>query len=120
MSGFESPTSPREITLLTAIKIAGDDGIFQTLCFGNILELGSDSVVLESKRELEVGDLLVLNVVFPGVRRGPEAVVSLGCAVAGVRDSAQLHYDLSIDKMCDEACRQLAEFLSMGRLERAG
>ena len=123
MSESRQPSTLRDTALLTTallttVKTAGKDGVAKTLCFGNILELGSDSLVLESKRELTAGDLLVLDVVFPGIRSGPKSVVSLGCVVEGERDSIQLHYELGIDKMCDDACRQLAEFLSQRRFER--
>ena len=98
----------RNIALLTTVKAAGDDGVLKTLCFGNILELGSDALLLETKRELDTEVALTLNIVFPGVRRGPNSVVSLGCVVVGARDAGQLHYDLSIQDMDDDAHRQLA------------
>ena len=120
MSESRLPIPLRETALLAAVKAAGDDGVVKTLCFGNILELGCDGLVLESKRDLKTGVALILNVVFPGVQRGPKPVVSLGCVVVGVRDSVQLHYDLRIEDMDDDARGQLAEFLSLRRSEREG
>jgi hypothetical protein len=117
MSKPRPPTPLRKIELLATVKAAGDEGALKTLCFANILELGGDALLLESKRELDTEVALTLNVVFPGVRRGPSSVVSLGCVVIGVRDAGRLHYDLSIEEMDDEAHRQLAEFLSLRRSE---
>jgi hypothetical protein len=120
MSEPRLPIPLRKIALLATVKAAGHDGVVKTLCFGNILELGCDALVLESKCELDTEGALILNVVFPGVRRGPNSVVSLGCVVVGVRDSGQLHYDLGIQDIDDEAYRQLAEFLSLRRSEMEG
>ena len=113
MNESRLPISLRNTRLLTTVKAAGDDGIAKNLGFGNILELESDALLLESKRELEIGVSLILNVVFPGVKRGPKSVVSLGCVVVGVRDSVRLHYDLGIKDMDDEARLQLTEFRSL-------
>ena len=120
MSKSRLPIPLRETALLAAVKAAGDDGVVKTLCFGNILELGCDGLVLESKRDLKTGVALILNVVFPGVQRGPKPVVSLGCVVVGVRDSVQLHYDLDIEDIDDETCLQLAEFRSLRGFEKVG
>ena len=112
------PIPIQGIALLATVKTANDDGVGKSVCFGNILELGSDALVLESKRELQIGAVLTLDVVFPGVQRGGKSVVSLGCAVVRVRDSSRLHYDLRIEDMDGEASRQLAEFMSLRRFER--
>ena len=120
MNGSRLPIQLRATPLLTAVKAAGDDGVAENQGFGNILELGSNALVLESKRELEIGVALILNVVFPRVQRGPKSVVSLGCVVVRVRDSIRLHYDLRIKEMDDEACLQLAEFRSLRGLEKVG
>ena len=110
----------RDTPLLTTVKAAGDDGVAKSLGFGNILELESDALVLESKRELEIGVALILNVVFPGIKHAPKSVVSLGCVVVGVRDSVRLHYDVGIEDIDDEARLQLAEFRSLRGLEKVG
>ncbi len=120
MSESRLPVPQRDTALLTTVCAAGDDGGAKTLCFGNILELESDALVLESKRELEIGAALILKVVFPGVQHGAKPVVSLGCVVVGMRDSVQLHYDLAIEKMDVEASLQLAEFRSLRGFEKVG
>ena len=120
MSESRLPVPQRDTALLTTVCAAGDDGGVRTLCFGNILELESDVLLLESKRELGIGAALSLKLVFPGVRRGPKSVVSLGCVVLGVRDSVLLHYDLGIKDMDDEARLQLAEFCSLRGIGEVG
>ena len=118
MSGTRRSIPLRDASLLASVKIACDDGTTKTLCFGNILELESDALVLESKRELEIGAALILNVAFPGVERSTKSVVSLSCVVEEARDSVGLHYDLSIEYMDDVARLQLAEFRSLRGLEK--
>ncbi len=120
MSESRLPVPQLDTALLTTVCAAGDDGRARILCFGNILELESDVLLLESKRELEIGAALILKVVFPGVQRGSKPVVSLGCMVVGVRDSVQLHYDLDIENMDDETSLQLAEFRSLRGFEKVG
>lgn len=120
MSEPRLPIPLRKNALLATVKAVGDDGVVKTLCFGNILELSCDALLLESKRELDTEVELILNVVFPGVRRGSNSVVSLGCVVVGVRDAGRLHYDLGIRDIDDEAYRQLVEFLSLRRSETEG
>ena len=120
MSEPRQPIPLRESGLLATVSATGEDGVAKTLGFGNILELESDVLLLESKRELEIGAALILKVVFPGVQRGSKPVVSLGCVVVGVRDSVRLHYDLAIENMDDEASLQLAEFRSLRGFEKVG
>ncbi len=120
MSESKLSVPQRDTALLTTVQGAGDDGVARTLCFGNILELEPDALLLESKREFEIGVALILNVVFPRVERGPKSVVSVGCVVVKVRDSVRLHYDLGIEDMDDEARLQLAEFLSRRGFEKVG
>ncbi len=115
MSESRLPIPLRQTALLATVKAEDANGIAKTLCFGNILELGCDALLLESKYPLETGVALILNVVFPGVQRGRNSVVSLGCVVVRVRDFSRLHYDLGIQDMDEEAYRQLAEFLSLRR-----
>jgi hypothetical protein len=120
MNESRLPVHLRKIALLATVKAADDNGVVKTLCFGNILELGCNALLLESKYALETGVALILNVVFPGIQRDRNSVVSLGCVVVGARDSGRLHYDLCIQDMDDEAYRQLAEFLSLRRSEMEG
>ena len=104
----------RDIELLANVKATGQDGTARTPCFGNILELGCDALILESKREQRAGDVLILSLVFPGVSHGSNTVVSLGCLVKHVLDPVRLHYRLGIEDLDDAARTQLLEFLSKG------
>lgn len=111
----ELPSPRRNIELLAAVKAADASGAVRTKCFGNILELGCDYLVLESRREQRVGDALTLSLVFPGLRSDSDSIVSLGCVVRRVRDAAELHYDLDIDDMDESARRRLIAYLSESR-----
>ena len=113
MSGLPSPR--RNIELLTAVKDADASGAVRTKHFGNILELGCDYLILESRCEQQVGDVLTLSLVFPGMRDGSNAIVSLCCVVRSVRDHAELHYDLAIEDMSETARQQLIAYLSESR-----
>ena len=115
MAGLPSPR--RNIELLTAVKAVDASGAVRTKCFGNILELGCESLILESKHEQQVGEALTLSLVFPGMRSGSNRIVSLSCVVRRVRDRAELHYDLAIEDMNETARQQLIAYLSQPRPE---
>ena len=108
----ELPSPKRNIELLTAVKAADASGAVRTKCFGNILELGCDYLVLESRREQLEGDALTLSLVFPGLRNDSASIVSLGCVVRRVRDAAELHYELAIEDMDEATRQQLVAYLS--------
>lgn len=115
MSASSPPPPRRGIELLTTVNAPGQDGAVQTRCFGNILELGFDALVLETKHEQTPGDALSLSVMFPHIKRRPRTVVTFGCVIQRVRDPARLQYDLRIENMDDDARGQLIEFLSQCR-----
>jgi hypothetical protein len=116
----ELPAPRRGIELLTAVKAVDADGAVRTKCFGNILELGLESLLLESKHEQQVGDGLTLSLVLPGLRRSSNRIVSLSCVVLRVRDPSELHYDLAIEDMGEDARQQLVAYLSQPRGEEEG
>jgi hypothetical protein len=116
----ELPSPRRNIELLTAVKAADANGVVHTKCFGNILELGCESLILESKHEQQVGEALTLSLVFPGLRNRSHRIVSLGCVVRRVRNRTDLHYDLAIEEIDETARQQLLAYLSEPRAEEDG
>jgi len=82
-----------------------------TTSFGNIIELGSEGLILESGRELDVGLRMRLDVVFPGQPRGDDPFAHLHCVIRKVQDPANLHYDLQIVEMSDSSRERLALYL---------
>ena len=108
-------TPPRRtgLELLASVKSMDPEGAVVNKCFGNILELGWDLVVLESHLQQTAGSAVMLNVVFPGQRMPRrKSIVTLYCVVRRVRDAARLHYDLAIEDMDDTARQSLFDFLS--------
>jgi len=112
------PATRRGLELLATIKAVDGAGTITTKCFGNILELGCESLVLESHREQVAGSAVLLSVVFPGRQPRSNPVVTLNCVVRRVRDRARLHYDLAIEDMNDTARERLVEFLSQPTREQ--
>lgn len=106
------PEKRRDIELLTSINAVGSDAEAGTRCFGNILELGVDSMLVESHRIQTAGSALELRVVFPGQPSRANKVAKFQCVVRRVRDRARLHYDLVIEDMSDNARERLLEYLS--------
>ena len=105
------PAMRRGLELLATIKAIDTAGTITTKCFGNILELGCDSMVLESHREQSAGAAVLLSVVFPGQQPKSNPVATLHCVVRRVRDRTRLHYDLAIEDMSDTTRERLIEFL---------
>ncbi len=112
------PATRRGLELLATIKAIDSVGTITTKCFGNILELGCESMLLESHREQVTGAAVLLSVVFPGQQPRTNPVVTLNCVVRRVRDRARLHYDLAIEDMNDTARERLVEFLSQPDRDR--
>ncbi len=105
------PATRRGLELLATIKVIDEAGANTTKCFGNILELGCDSMVLESHREQSAGSAVLLSVVFPGQQPQANPVVTLHCVVRRIRDRTRLHYYLAIEDMSDVTRERLIEFL---------
>jgi hypothetical protein len=105
------PAMRRGLELLATIKAIDAAGTITTKCFGNILELGCDSMVLESHREQSAGAAVLLSVVFPGQQPQSNPVATLQCVVRRIRDRTRLHYDLAIEDMSDVTRERLIEFL---------
>lgn len=106
------PETRRDIELLTSIRSVESDGTTTTKCFGNILELGLDAMVVESHRIQNTGASLELSVVFPGQPTRRNKVAKFYCVVRTVRDRNRLHYDLVIERMSDGSRERLIEYLS--------
>lgn len=120
-AGIENrrPAPRANIELLATIQSIESDGSMSAKCFGNILELGVDAMVLESHREQAAGTALLLNVVFPGQRPRSNPVVTFRCVVRSVRDRNRLHYDVAIEEMNDITRKSLVDYLSAPRAPRA-
>jgi hypothetical protein len=89
----------RNIDLLATIQESGEAGSRTPKSFGNIIELGSRALILETNREFQTGAQLTVNVVFPGQPRGDDPFAHLHCSVRKVHDDPKLHYDLTIVDM---------------------
>jgi hypothetical protein len=115
-----APEPRRNLALLASIRSAGPEGPAGTACFGNIIELGCEALLLESDREQQLGAELALKVVFPGQRRRENPVVTLHCVIRRVRDAARLLYDATIEHLDGESRRAIAEYLSRSRPQEDG
>ena len=86
----------RNIDLLATIQESGATGTKSPKSFANIIELGTRVLILETKRGLQVGTSLTVNVVFPGQQRGNDPFAHLHCKVRKVHDDSKLQYELTI------------------------
>ena len=100
------------IELLVAVRVVDSGNTIRNQGFGIILDLDQSSLVLESRWERRVGEVLFLSVVFPGCRRHSKRPSTLKCVVAGVRDAASLRYALTINEADDESREGLEEYLA--------
>lgn len=107
-----APEPRRNLDLLASIRSAESGASAAVPCFGNVLELGCEALLLESNREQRLGAALALKIVFPGQRQRENPVVTLHCVVRRVRDAAKLLYDLTIEDMDDDARQALVAYLS--------
>jgi hypothetical protein len=89
----------RNIDLLATIEESGASPKKAPKGFGNIIELGSRALILETNREFAPGVPVTVNVVFPGQPRGDDPFAHLHCKVRKVHDDPKLHYDLTIVDM---------------------
>lgn len=108
----------RDLSLLANVKALGEGGAVKSASFANVIELGPRGLILESSREYDVGDALIISLVFPGVARGADPVNSLECIVRRVRDGQNMHYDVAIEHVDGTGRQRLSQFLS--RPERGG
>ena len=96
MRSSQRPQVRHNIDLLATFLETGANGAKSPKSFGNIIELGTEALILETKRELTVGASITVNVVFPGQQRGDDPFAHLHCKVRTTHDDLQLHYDLTI------------------------
>lgn len=102
----------RDIQLLTTIEQADSTGAFASKSFGNIIELGWRSLILECSRELEAAAPIRLSMVFPGQPRGDDPFARLQCVIRKVHDWPNLHFDVEIVGMDEHTSRRLELYLS--------
>jgi hypothetical protein len=80
--------------------------------FGNIIELGSGRLVLETGNSIRVGAAVTVRVVFPDQPRGNDPFAHLHCSVRELRDEPSPHYDLAIVEMDDQSRDRLNDYLA--------
>lgn len=115
--GLRTPAADRlpvrkDIDLLATIEQADSAGSFASKSFGNILELGGKSLILECSREFETETPIRLSLVFPGQPRGDNPFARLHCVVRKVHDWPNLHFDVEIVDMDEDTRRRLELYLS--------
>jgi hypothetical protein len=115
-----APEPRRNLALLASIRSSDPGDSAAAACFGNILELGCEALLLEADREQRLGAALALRVVFPGQRRRANPVVTLHCVIRRVRDAARLLYDATIENLDDDSRQAVVEYLSRPRPQEEG
>jgi hypothetical protein len=102
----------RNIDLLATIEESGAAAKKSPKGFGNIIELGTRALIIETNRQLAVGASLTVNVVFPGQQRGDDPFAHLHCKVRKAHDDPKLHYDLMIVNADDRTRDRLNIYLA--------
>lgn len=110
----QRPQVRRNIDLLASIQESGEISRKLPKSFGNIIELGTRALIIETNRRLKVGASLTVNVVFPGQHRGEDPFAHLHCKVRKTHDDPKLHYDLMIVDADDRTRDRLNIFLAQG------
>ena len=108
----EQRPARRNIDLLATIEVCEPSGKNPPTSFGNIIELGSQALIIETNREFEPGTSLIVKVVFPGQPRGDDPFARLHCSVRKVKDDPKLHYDLTIVAMDAHTHERLDTYLA--------
>jgi hypothetical protein len=108
----------RNIDLLATVQVPEISAKMAPKGFGNIIELGSRALILETNRELAPGVRVMVNVVFPGQPRGDDPFAHLQCRVRKVHDDPKLHYDLTIVGMDALTRERLDVYLAQTRFNR--
>jgi hypothetical protein len=108
----EVPPTRSNLELLCRVKRAEPTAASRHGSFGNIIELGSESLLLEASREYAVGDDIVIEVVFPGQKRRGDPVSLLHCVVRKVNDEPDLHYTVDIQRTGEIARERLDDYLN--------
>ena len=108
----------RNIDLLATIQESGANGTKPHKSFGNIIELGSRVLILETKRGLQLGASLTVNLVFPGQQRGDDPFAHLHCKVRKVHDDSRLQYELTIVDMDARTRDRLDIYLAQNGIGR--
>ena len=118
MRSGERPQVRRNIDLLATIRESGASTAKSPKSFGNIVELGAEALILETKRDLRVGASVTVNVVFPGQQRGDDPFAHLHCKVHKVHDDSKLQYELTIVEMDTSTRDRLDIYLAQSGISR--
>jgi len=104
----------RNLELLATVHeiVDGQDRTPMRKIFANIIELGTDGLILEARDQIRVGSDLTLRVVFPGQPRGADPFSRLRCSVRKVLDDPQMLYDLEIVDLDEQSRERLDFFLA--------
>jgi hypothetical protein len=108
----EVPPIRRNLELLCRVKLENPIASAPHGSFGNIIELGSESLLLEAGREYAVADEIIVEVVFPGQQRKGDPVSLLHCVVRKVYDEPALHYAADIVEAGEVARERLDAYLN--------
>jgi hypothetical protein len=114
----QRPQVRRNIDLLATVRESGAAGAKSLKSFGNIIELGARVLILETKRELQVGASLTVDVVFPSQQRGDDPFAHLHCKVRKVHDDSRLQYELTIVDMDARTRDRLDIYLAQNGIGR--
>jgi hypothetical protein len=108
----EVPPIGRNLELLCRVKLENPIASAPHGSFGNIIELGSESLLLEATREYAVADEIIVEVVFPGQKRKGDPVSLLHCVVRKVYDEPELHYAADLVEASEVARDRLDAYLN--------
>jgi hypothetical protein len=114
MKSSQRPPVRRNIDLLATVQESGASDKHSTKSFGNIIELGAQALILETKRDLRVGASISVNVVFPGQHRGDDPFAHLQCKVHKVHDESRLQFELRIVDTDESSRDRLNIYLAQG------
>jgi hypothetical protein len=108
----------RNIELLASIEDPGATHSPATKTFGNIIELDSRGLVVETGTAIRVGAAVTVRVVFPDQARGNTPFAHLHCSVQEQRDDASPHYGLTIVEMDEQSRERLDSYLARSGASR--
>ena len=108
----------RNIDLLATLRESGASATKSPKSFGNIIELGAQALILETKRDLRVGASITVNVVFPGQQRTEDPFAHLHCKVHKVHDESRLQYEMKIVDMDASTRDRLNIYLAQSGIGR--
>jgi hypothetical protein len=108
----------RNIELLASIEDPGATHSPATKTLGNIIELDSSGLVVETGCTIRVGAAVTVRVVFPDQPRGDDPFARLHCSVQQVKDDPSPHYNLTIVEMDEQSRDRLDSYLARAGVGR--